>query len=268
MNPSLLAISQPLRIADLDGFVVTERHHTSEGVVPMHAHDVPTISLVVSGSYLDTVGSVAQRCDHDSVQLLPAGQPHSFAFGPGRVHCVTVEVKPARRDAIGGFSRILSRAVQLRASHVAALAMRLHAETRHADSAAPLFVESLILDLLGSVERVASRPETAQPLWLTRATESIAASFRSKISVIDLAAEAGVHPTYLARTFRRRHGCSITDYVRRLRLEWAMRELRRGARSISDVALDAGFYDHSHFSHAFRTFTGMTPAQFRSSARR
>ena len=265
MVPSL-PISPPVRIAQLDGFVLSERHHTIAGAVAPHAHDVPTLSLVVSGSYFETVGRTVQRCCRSSVQLLPADQPHSFAIGD-RVHCLTVEVQRARCESIASFSRVLARVAQVRAAHVAALATRLRAEIVHADSAAPLFVEGLILDLLGSVERVAARDESAAPPWLSRATDAIAANFRSKISLVDLAAQAGVHPSYLARTFRRRHGCSVTDYVRRLRLEWAMRELQRDGRSISDVALDAGFYDHSHFSHAFRSFTGLTPAQFRASSR-
>jgi AraC family transcriptional regulator len=72
-----------------------------------------------------------------------------------------------------------------------------------------------------------------------------------------------VHPTTLARAYRRAYGCTVGERVRSLRLDYAARRLLDGGRPLSDVALDAGFYDQSHFTRAFQRQFRMTPLQYR-----
>ena len=57
---------------------------------------------------------------------------------------------------------------------------------------------------------------------------------------------------------------TVGEYVRRLRLDWATRQLSETEVSITEIALAAGFYDQSHFSHLFKQHTGFTPAEFRA----
>ncbi|MGP0075398.1 MAG: helix-turn-helix domain-containing protein [Bryobacteraceae bacterium] len=58
--------------------------------------------------------------------------------------------------------------------------------------------------------------------------------------------ESGLTPKHLARVLRFRHACQIARAAGR-RLDWAV------------IALDAGYYDQSHFIRDFREFTGRTP---------
>jgi AraC-like DNA-binding protein len=47
------------------------------------------------------------------------------------------------------------------------------------------------------------------------------------------------------------------------RLELA-RERMRGERPLVEIALDAGFADQAHFTRAFRSAFGLTPARYRA----
>lgn len=81
-------------------------------------------------------------------------------------------------------------------------------------------------------------------------------------SVAQVARQISVHPTYLARVFRRETGCTITQYIQRVRLARAACLVSDRTKSLFDVALDAGFYDHAHFTKSFvRTF-GLPPSRF------
>jgi AraC family transcriptional regulator len=99
------------------------------------------------------------------------------------------------------------------------------------------------------------------PRWLAIVRETIDDSERMP-AVSNLASDAGVHPVYLARQFRRWFGCSITDYARRLKV-------RRAAEAIHDhdglsrASHSAGFADHAHMCHMFKRETGITPGAFR-----
>ena len=57
--------------------------------------------------------------------------------------------------------------------------------------------------------------------------------------------ESGLAPKHLARVLRFRHACAIARRERAV--NWA------------DVALDAGYFDQSHFIRDFREFTGGSP---------
>jgi AraC-like DNA-binding protein len=43
--------------------------------------------------------------------------------------------------------------------------------------------------------------------------------------------------------------------------------LEESDRSVADIALDCGFYDHSAFTRAFRSATGRTPTEFRGNSK-
>jgi AraC family transcriptional regulator len=81
-----------------------------------------------------------------------------------------------------------------------------------------------------------------------------------------IAGSVGIHPAHLARVFRQRHGCTVSDYVRGLRIEYARHCLRTSDTALARIALAAGFSDQSHFSKVFKRQTGMSPAVYRESA--
>lgn len=76
--------------------------------------------------------------------------------------------------------------------------------------------------------------------------------------------EAGVHPVYLSRVFRRHIGGSPGAHVRRKRLEYAASlRARPGRLRLSDVAQQAGFFDQNHLHRSLAGETGLTPADLR-----
>jgi AraC family transcriptional regulator len=89
------------------------------------------------------------------------------------------------------------------------------------------------------------------------------ARFRENLSLDEVARTAGVHPAHLARSFRCHFRCSAGEYVRRLRVEHACRELCRRDTPLAAVALEAGFGDQSHLTVVFKRHTGLTPAAYR-----
>ena len=87
---------------------------------------------------------------------------------------------------------------------------------------------------------------------------------------IDLAAAArtvGLSAFHFLRLFKRVCGVTPHQYLVGSRLRRAARLLGDEDRSISDVALDAGFGDLSNFIRTFRRAAGVSPRQFRALTR-
>jgi AraC-like DNA-binding protein len=79
--------------------------------------------------------------------------------------------------------------------------------------------------------------------------------------VAEVASSQGISPSYLHRPIET-SGTSFTARVNELRLQRAFARLTEsggGRRRISDIALEAGFSDLSHFNRLFRARFGDTP---------
>jgi AraC family transcriptional regulator len=87
-------------------------------------------------------------------------------------------------------------------------------------------------------------------------------------SLEQMAAVARLSPYHFARQFKTATGLPPHQYVIARRVERARQLLQAGTDlSLAEVAAGAGFSDQSQFSHHFKRLVGVTPGQFRTSAR-
>ncbi len=84
-----------------------------------------------------------------------------------------------------------------------------------------------------------------------------------KISLDGLSKVAGLSKFYLAREFRRIVGCTVIEYVNRVRCENAKRMLAETRMSVANIALECGFQTPPYFSKIFFENAGMRPSEYR-----
>lgn len=95
-------------------------------------------------------------------------------------------------------------------------------------------------------------------------TEYIDAHLDRNIGLGDLAREARLSPSALARRFQTDFGCAPYAYVLSRRLEAAQRLLKhRCDLSLKEIAAEVGFADQSHMGRAFRRHLQLTPQAYR-----
>ena len=85
-------------------------------------------------------------------------------------------------------------------------------------------------------------------------------------SVQAVARYVGVSERQLDRLFHKAFGIGPAGFHRRMRLDYAAWLLTHTRRSITRVALDAGFADAAHLSRDFRSSRGTTPSHHRASS--
>ena len=146
-----------------------------------------------------------------------------------------------------------------RACHVA---KSIYEELLHVDAASAIAFEGLALLLLAETVREAS-PENKVPRWLRTVRDRLHEEYVSGPSLREIAADAGVHPTYLAASFRQHFGVTLGEFVRLRRIEQARQMLSNSDKPLSDVALLLGFSDQSHFCRTFKKQTGLSPLKYR-----
>ncbi len=83
------------------------------------------------------------------------------------------------------------------------------------------------------------------------------------LSTRSLASQLGLHRGSLSRLFHREAGCTLVDYLAKIRLQEAQSLLKHGDESLTGIARQCGLRDASYFGRWFKKLTGMTPATYR-----
>lgn len=270
MSANVVPVAVGARQARLDagGLLLTEARYSADHNLPPHAHRNPVLTFVLDGRVRERWGSRHETYRPMSLIAIPAGQEHHETFPPPGTRCLIIEVGDEQAETIRSFSAILEQHTCVRGASLAGLALQLCREIRSPDDVAPLAIEGLVLQLAALAERRRARStDRREPLWLRRVRDAIHSGYAAPLRMNGLAAEAGVHPVYLARAFRDHYGCSPSDYVRRLRVVSAAEAMARSRAPLARIALESGFYDQSHFSREFRKVMGTSPGRFREATR-
>jgi AraC-like DNA-binding protein len=83
------------------------------------------------------------------------------------------------------------------------------------------------------------------------------------VAIADLARELGLSRKRLGQRFREQVGMTPKPLARLVRFDRVMHLLRSGRKTCwTDVALDCGYSDQSHFNREFRAFSGGTPGEY------
>jgi PAS domain S-box-containing protein len=122
-----------------------------------------------------------------------------------------------------------------------------------------------IVGLIGLSRDLRALKDSGQiPAGLLAAMEHLDTAFHERLSPTQLAKKAGLAPVRFARLIKRIFRLTPSQLIAQRRLAAASRLLLETERSVADIALACGFYDHSAFTRAFRTATGGTPTEFRT----
>ncbi len=137
----------------------------------------------------------------------------------------------------------------------------------------PLTVEESVVSLLDQVVRSAykatanARPDTVgtkQRDIVHHIEYVLSRQWGEGLSLRDLANEVGISVYHLCRVFRRATGSTLHQYRQKLRVRWSLESVMESSRSLVDIALDAGFSSHSHYTSSFRQEFAQTPSSVRA----
>lgn len=235
---------------------MTKTYYQDGLVMPAHAHDFTSISIVLQGLLSERVG--AKTIVGGSVQTIikPEGVVHENFFSkdsyvlslalkrPNMLSCQRFDVLEewnwyAGLESIGFFSALLKSGKEKQQSCMLSDWMKY---------------------LSSNAEK--STGDTI-PEWLLEVKAYLDLHFHDEVRSDFLADIFKVHRVYLARIFRRYFGSSIKEYLNALRVHHATGAVVMHDESLTQIALNNGFSDQSHFNRNFKKATNTTPTELR-----
>ncbi len=93
--------------------------------------------------------------------------------------------------------------------------------------------------------------------------EYISMHIKEKLSINQLAEQAGYTEYYFSHKFKNEIGCSVADYIKHEKIQQAKLLLSGTKMSIQEISDELSFGSRSYFSSSFQKETGISPSEYR-----
>jgi AraC-like DNA-binding protein len=244
---------------------VTTRLHITSHIDPIrHRIGSPRSPFLI----VPPSAAVSAAGDHLAGSWEGAGRGRHILVSPGFVAAVIEEdLSPG---AIGRrhFARL--REPDHSDTIIQDLMDALASEIRNSNPGGSVFLQTLVtsvvhytLQITASVPTIVIRKRGGLSRSKLRlALDLIDSQLTGRPSLFELAALIDVSPRYFCRAFRISMGISPHQYILQRRVELARGLIERGSMPLSEVAIAAGFVDHSQMTATFRKVLKLTPSHF------
>lgn len=262
---------QYFRAPDVPGLVLSDGHFSTFSF-DRHFHLDYHIGLVVDGVQQQSAFGKTSLIGPGRLSVLSPEEMHDGSgYENSEYTLKTFRIPPnifteEMADAMDSAHRIEFGSTVLDDKSLWHRAHSLHSILQRGD-AASLFVEEQWLDLvkrllLHVTLHSVDEPEgvLAKPHW-KEVREYCHDNLSEKITLEQLASLCNLNRYQFLRRFKSTVGVTPYNWLKQLRLEYACALLRKGER-VSCVAANVGFYDQSHFVHAFRKAYGVPPSKY------
>lgn len=262
--------------------------------IDLHTHDFYEINVVLSGSGFHQIGNQTIPARKGSVYVIPPGFAHGYRKNGTLdvlhllLHPKFMEQNEPRLHTLSGYLGLFSIEPSLRAhGYSDQLNLRLEEdqllellqwvsllEEASPDHAGAVQKTGLALYILAMLSRwydrlgndTIGKGNNLQYMKLIRSMETIQSEFSNKLYVEDLARACSMSPSYYTQLFRELFRCSPTAYIITQRCRHACLLLQDTNLSMTEIALQCGFYDSSHMVRFFSRQMGMSPREYRKAS--
>lgn len=216
----------------------------------VHSHPTPTVSLLLSGSVQEVVGHREISAGPCSISIKPPDVRHSDVYGRNGALILSVAIHDPDHWCAAVPEPEWAWYPLLRRDYFDLLATVATAD-RLCDATFELLARGTKAPLRKGIP----------PKWLRLVREQLCA--RPDLPLSMAAAEAQVHPVYLARAFRGWYGISPSAFRLMQRTSVAIDAALWSGRAAAAIAQDTGFADQSHMARSIRSATGHSLTQLR-----
>ena len=99
---------------------------------------------------------------------------------------------------------------------------------------------------------------------IKKAQEFIEKNYQEKITIDQLATMLAIGRRNLERRFKRATANTVVEYIQRVKMEAAKKDLESRQKNINEIMYDVGYSDNKAFRSTFKKITGLSPIQYRN----
>lgn len=123
-------------------------------------------------------------------------------------------------------------------------------------------MECMIIAFLGCCSQKTNRDFESE--IIQKAVIYINAHFRENPKMREMAELCHLNENYFCRIFKKCVGMNYKEYVKKLKLDYALRLIMNTSLPITTIAINCGYDTQSHFNREFKSHFQKSPTHFRS----
>lgn len=244
----------------IDGISITETEYHDKVFEGWHSHANLHMSLILEGGNLEYRRSLEIEAVPGTLLFYAAGEIHRNRKTKHPSRNINLEIDERFFSKYGLTSLTDDSQLSSRVNAKFAL-LKIYRECLYSECCAETSAPLLLLKVFAGKDR--KKTGTAGPSWINTTRAIINDRWNENISLAELSQAAQVHPVTISKHFPRYFNCTLAEYVRQLRIEKSLALVKNPALSLTEVAYECGFFDQSHFIHAFKRSTGFLPGQYK-----
>ncbi|GAB6158166.1 hypothetical protein JCM39194_13660 [Desulfotomaculum varum] len=123
----------------------------------------------------------------------------------------------------------------------------------------------LLANITSSNEHASQEVEQpkSQVYFIEKSIKYIHDNFKQKLTLQMVSAHVFMNPQYFSRIFKKEVGVTYTDYVNKLKIDYACKLLKTTNYPVYRISSECGFADPSYFNRVFVQLMNMTPKAYR-----
>ena len=154
----------------------------------------------------------------------------------------------------------------LKMKEVAGILQEMYLEIHNQEMGYQTRFNHMLDSLLIIIARQSTRQASSRrdfPRTFTKLEQSLRDNLAHQWTVEEMAALVGLGTTAFTEKVKSYTGFSPLNYLINIRISEALKLLKRPGVTVTEIALETGFYSSQHFSTTFKKLTGHTPGEFR-----
>jgi len=243
----------------LDGITLTDTVYT-HSKVDWHYHENAYFTFILEGNVIEGNKKEIYNCSPGSLLFHNWQEPHYNIKPDGFTRGFHLEIEKHWFDTIALSEDNLQGSINIAKPEIKFLMYKVVRAAKIEGAAVDFSTQTLLIEILSKLSAHNNSLLYKNPKWVQIIDEILHDQIGDTISLDYLSKIAGIHPVHLSRDFSKYFHCTLSEYMRKLKVEKALSLLSLQKQSLTEIAYECGFSDQSHFTRCFKEVNGLNPS--------
>ncbi|MFB9078218.1 helix-turn-helix transcriptional regulator [Flavobacterium procerum] len=241
------------------GIAVVETEYQQKVYEGWHSHNNAHITLFLKGGTTEKRKNFSETVGPGSLLFYHSDELHlnQNTLFPSRN--INIEMEENLLKELDLSEALIEKSVQ-NSALTKFLILKIFKETQNADH----FTNDNIRMLFSQLSHSSTHLERFEksPYWVKSLSELLNDCWNENPNLQDLSQVLQLNPITISKHFPKYFGCTLGEYMRRIKINRSLSLIQSSHSSLTEIALDCGFSDQSHFIRTFKNQTGFLPKHF------
>lgn len=243
----------------LHGVTLTDTVYT-HSKVDWHYHEHAYFTFILEGNVIEGNKKEIYNCTPGTLLFHNWQEPHYNIKPDGFTRGFHLEIEKHWFDNLMMSGSNLEGSINISNPEIKLLMYKIFRASKTEGDSVDFSVQTLLLEILVKLDRHTNTLLYKKPKWVQVINEILNDQAGQVITLDYLSKIAGIHPVHLSRDFSKYFHCTLSEYLRKLKVEKALSMIGLQKKSLTEIAFECGFSDQSHFIRCFKEVNGLSPS--------